>query len=175
MQISRAIALLARILAVLGGICLSALIVMTCTSVTGRALIPLGLGPIPGDFELVEAGMVFTVFAFLPWCHLQRGNVAVEIFTMGLGKGPNRLIDAVADTMMLAFAVLITWRHYLGMLDKQAYSETTFILQFPIWWAYAVGLVGAVIFVIVATYCFIRSWAALLTAGRVPSVAEFQH
>ena len=151
------------------------LTIITVTSVTGRALIPLGLGPIPGDFELVEAGMTFTVFAFLPWCHLQHGNVSVEIFTSGLGAGFNRVIDVVAESLMLAFAVLVAWRHFLGMLDKRAYGETTLILQFPIWWVYAAGMVGAAVLVIVALYCFVRSWAALLTGGRSTSVAETDH
>lgn len=170
MSISRAIEAIARILAVLGGLCLCVLIILTVASVTGRVFIPYGLAPIPGDFELIEAGMTFTVFAFLPWCHLRRGNVAVEIFTANLGRDANRLIDAVSDSLMLGFALLICWRHYVGMLDKQAYGETTFILQFPIWWSYAAGMAGAVGLVIIALYCFARSWAALFTRGKIAGV-----
>jgi TRAP-type C4-dicarboxylate transport system permease small subunit len=175
MPISTVIFSLARLLAGLGGLCLCVLTVMTVASVTGRELALLGLGPIPGDFELVEAGMTFAVFAFLPWCHLQRGNVSVEIFTSGLGPRFNRVIDVISESLMLAFALLIAWRHFLGMLDKRAYGETTFILQFPIWWAYAAGMVGAAVFVIVALYCFIRSWVALLTGDRNTTVAGTGH
>ncbi len=163
MRMSAAIDAFARALAFAGGLCLCALIILTVVSVAGRALIGFGLKPVPGDFELVEGGMSFAVFSFLPWCHLRRGNVSVEVFTAGLGAGANRFIDAVSDSLMLAFAVLLAWRHFLGVLDKKAYGETTFILQFPIWWAYAAGMVGAAGLVIVALYCFGRSWAALIS------------
>jgi TRAP-type C4-dicarboxylate transport system permease small subunit len=96
----------------------------------------------------------------------------VEIFTSGLGPRFNRIIDVIADSLMLAFALLVASRHFLGMLDKRAYGETTLLLQFPIWWAYAAGMIGAAVFVIVALYCFIRSWSALLTDGTNVSVAE---
>lgn len=161
MRLSSVIDLLARSLAVLGGLALCAITVMTVASVAGRSLVPLGLGPVPGDFELVEAAMTFAVFAFLPWCHLKGGNVSVEIFTNFLSPAANRLIDAVANSLMLAFALLVSWRHFLGMLDKKSYGETTFILQFPLWWAYAAGMVGAAVLVIVALYCFGRGWAAV--------------
>ena len=46
---------------------------MSVASIVGRALsgLGLGLGPVPGDFELVEAGTALAVFCFLPWCHLK--------------------------------------------------------------------------------------------------------
>jgi TRAP-type C4-dicarboxylate transport system permease small subunit len=158
-RIDRWIGSLARLTALAGGLVLTAIIIITVISVSGRALVFAGLGPIPGDFELVEAGTAFAVFAFLPWCHYQRGHAVVEVLTMHFSDSANRLIDIVANFTMLAFAIIICWRHWLGTLDKRSYSETTFILQFPIWWAYAAGLFGAVVFVIVAAWCLRRSFA----------------
>ncbi|TXJ05480.1 MAG: TRAP transporter small permease, partial [Alicycliphilus sp.] len=37
------------------------------------------------------------------------------------------------------------WMLWEGMLEKREYFETTFILQMPVWWAYALCMVGAVI------------------------------
>lgn len=156
-QIGRFIEWLARITALAGGLVLTILIVLTVISVAGRALVFAGLAPIPGDFELVEAGTAFAVFAFLPWCHLNRGHAVVEILTMHFSDAVNRVIEVIANLMMLIFAALICWRHWLGTIDKQSYGETTFILQFPIWWAYAASLIGAVVFVIVAAWCLVRS------------------
>ncbi|SFM57645.1 TRAP transporter small permease [Shimia aestuarii] len=153
---------LARVMAILGGIVLIGLIIMTCLSITGRALIPLGLGPVPGDFELVEAGVAFAIFAFLPWCQYNRGHARVDLFQPAYGRFGNRLIDLVADVMMFIAAYIIAWRLYLGMMDKYNYHETTFILQFEIWMAYAAGFLGASVFVIVAAFCILRSLRALL-------------
>ena len=155
---------LARMMAIAGGLVLLALIVLTCLSITGRSLIWArhliweGLGPIPGDFEMVEMGVGFAVFSFLPWCHLKGGNARVDLFKDFLGKGVNRLIEIVTNLLMLGVSGLIAWRLWYGMLDKHGYTETTFILQFPIWIGYAAAMVGACVFVLVSVYCVLRSF-----------------
>ncbi len=126
-------------------------------SIAGRGLNVLGLGPIPGDFELVEAGTAFAVFAFLPWCHLRRGHVTVDIFLSRAGPRVNFAVDALANLLMLGASGLIAWRLFLGLRDKMAYGETSFILQFPLWWSYAASLIGAAVFLIVCLWCFWRS------------------
>lgn len=162
MSLSKAVVNLARGLAVVGGLVLVAVTVMTVASISGRALIPLGLGPIPGDFELVEAGVGFAVFAFLPWCQINSGHATVDLFTSFLSPRVNRVIDLVAEILMTIALGLIAWRLYFGMLDKMRYGETTFILQFPVWWPFAACMVAATVTVIVSVY---------LVAVRVREVA----
>ena len=55
-RIERWVETLARLTALAGGLVLTALVVVTVVSVTGRSLVFAGLAPVPGDFELVEAG-----------------------------------------------------------------------------------------------------------------------
>ncbi len=162
---------LARLMALGGGLVLAALVLMTTASIVGRALIPFGLAPIPGDFELVEMGIAFAVFAFLPWCQLQRGHATVELFTSKMGVRANAVLDSVSDILMFFVAGLLTWRLYLGMLDKRSYFETTFILQTPMWWGYAAALVGACCFTVVCAYCAIRSTASVFE----PKQQEVHH
>ena len=145
--------------ALLGGAVLIALVLLTVISVTGRSLVFAGLAPVPGDFELVEAGTAFAVFAFLPWCHLTRGHAVVEIFTLRLPPQAVWILQVVADALMFAVAALFLWRHWLGMLDTRRYGETTFILQFPLWWAYAAAALGAAVFMVIAAWCLIRDFA----------------
>ncbi len=152
---------LARVVAVLGGLVLVVVAIMTVTSITGRVLLFAGLKPIPGDFELVEAGTAFVVCAFLPWAQLKRGHATVAIFTDFLPAAVNRALDLIADALLLGAAMVMTWRHFYGLLDKLAYNETTFILRFPIWWSYAAAMVGLVTWIIVAVYCTANSAVAL--------------
>tara|TARA_R110002020_G_scaffold65998_11_gene173804 strand:+ start:2911 stop:3441 length:531 start_codon:yes stop_codon:yes gene_type:complete len=173
-RIDRAMRQLAAFLAILGGLALVAVILVTVVSVTGRALLFVGLSPIRGDFELVELGTGFAVFAFLPWVQINRQHASVEILTMNLSGRANRLIDVIADLMMLAIALLLTWKHWEGTLDKLAYGETTFIIQYPIWWAYASGLAGAFGFVLISFWCVLLSARALAT-GQEQSHGEMQH
>lgn len=150
---------LARFAAIAGGIVLIALVLMTTASVAGRSLAFAGLAPVPGDFELVEIGMAFAIFSFLPWCHLNNGHAAVDILVNRLGTRARQALAIIADGLMLAFAILLAWRHLLGMIDKRIYGETTYLLQLPLWWAYAAASIGAVIFIVVAAWCLLLSLA----------------
>ena len=66
--------------AIVGGVVLCAITLMSVASITGRALIGVGLGPVPGDFEMVEVGTALAVFFFLPWCYLKGGHATVDLF-----------------------------------------------------------------------------------------------
>lgn len=156
---------IARWTAVAGGLVLVAMIAVTLASVAGRALIPLGLSPVLGDYELIEAGMAFAVFAFLPWCQLTRGNAIVAVLTDRLPVRANAWIEVVMDGLAVIVAVFIGWRHFVGMLDKLSYAETSFILRFPLWWPYAAGLVGAAAWVIVSAYGVVRAFANATSAN----------
>ncbi len=149
-MVLRAVEVLARGLAILGGLVLVAITAVVAVSIVGRGFIWAGLGPVPGDYELVEAGTGFAVFAFLPWCQLRRGHATVDLFTAMLSEGVNRLIDLVSELLMTIVIVLIAWRLWAGMIDKINYGETTFILQFPVWWAYAACMAAAAVAVVVS-------------------------
>ena len=161
----------ARLMAICGGLVLTLLIVLICISVVGRSLngllhgwigsvmpglsawaLYLGVGPINGDFELVEAGVAFAIFAFLPLCQISAGHASVDIFTAKLPMRINRVLQLGIDVIFAIVLISIAYQLYNGMLSKQSYGDTTFLLQFPIWWAYAASLSGAVLTAVIAFY-----------------------
>lgn len=163
---------LARFMAVIGGIVLTFLIVLTCVSIAGRLLngvfhgdflqslapgfsawmIEIGVGPVNGDFELVESGVAFAIFAFLPLCQITSGHCSVDLLTNNFPAGVNRFLRMITEVVFSAVLILIAWKLYDGMSSKMRYGETTFLLQFPIWWAYAACLFGATIAALVGIY-----------------------
>lgn len=169
--IGRGVAALARLTAIAGGLVLTVLVGLIVVSVIGRALIWAGLGPVLGDYELVEAGVGFAIFAFLPWAHFTRGHAVVAIFTDLAGPRFNAWLLVICDALMLVLAAFITWRHALGTIDKFNYGETTLLLRMPLWWSYAAGLIGASVLIIVAAYLFVRSLADAV-AGRAPTESQ---
>lgn len=187
---------LARVLALTGGLVLTALIVLTCVSILGRSLntvlhlaavqaiapglaetlLAAGVGPVNGDFELVEAGMAFAIFAFLPLCQLHGAHASVDVFTSMLPKGANRVLQAGIEIVFAAILVLIAWQLYLGMMSKLDSGQTTFLIQFPIWWAYAAGLAGAVGAAVVAVYvAAMRGVEAVTGRTLLPSQPGADH
>jgi TRAP-type C4-dicarboxylate transport system permease small subunit len=155
--IGRFVQALARYAALSGGAVMIGVTLVTVLSIIGRALIRFGFSPVPGDFEIVQAGMAYAIFVFLPWCHLVRGHAIVAILTDRFPVRFNALAEFVWDVVMFIVASFIAWRLWYGLVDKYAFHEQTFILRMPVWIGYALGFVGAVIFVIVALYCAVRS------------------
>jgi TRAP-type C4-dicarboxylate transport system permease small subunit len=135
----------AELLAYVGGLLLCALGLMVVISVSGRALLQLGLGPVPGDFEMVEMATAVVVFFFLPWCYLKNGHASVDLVYMHLPRWAQRGVTVFSDLMMLLAWVVLTWRLGLSLVDKIREGETTFILQVPVWIAFAICLFGAVV------------------------------
>lgn len=160
--LGRALHRLCAGLAVLGGLLLVALIVMTSISVAGRAL--LG-APIPGDFELVEIGCAVAVFAFLPYCQITRGNVVVDFFTAGAIPRHRAALELAGNIAFTAIAGLLTWRAALGAGEMLRYGETTMVLAVPIWWGFVPAVVCLGVLTLVCGYTAGRSLHELAT-GR---------
>ncbi|MCR4268362.1 TRAP transporter small permease [Nitratireductor sp. ZSWI3] len=172
MKPSSIIVWLARALAILGGIVLAAVVVMTVASISGRAFTRFGLGPVPGDFELVQAGVGFSVFAFLPWCQLNRGHATVDIVTAFFSNRANHIIDLLTEILMTVVLGLIAWQLYYGMRDKLAYGETSFILQFPMWWPYAACFVASVVATMVSAYMITVRFHELRAGTPMPELGQ---
>lgn len=156
---------LAMVAAIAGGVVLVLATAVTVLSIIGRILIPVGLGPVPGDFELVQAGVLFSVFAFMPWCHLERGHALVAIVTDRLPARYSAVLEFLWDAAMLVASTLIAWRLWVGLTDKLGNGESTLLLRLPLWLIYSGGLVGAALFAVVAAYCAIRSGANAVSAS----------
>ena len=111
--------------------------------------------------------MAFAIFAFLPLCQITRGHASVDIFTSRMPDILNRIIGVLVDFTFAAVLILIAHRLHAGMLDKMAYNETTYLIQFPIWWAYAASLGAAVVAALVAVYV-----ALARVSGYLPDPGE---
>jgi TRAP-type C4-dicarboxylate transport system permease small subunit len=162
---------LAAGIAIGGGIALIVITAITVLSVVGRAMIPFGLGAIPGDVEMVQAGILFAVFAFIPWCHLERGHAIVAIVTDRFPTRFSAVAEFLWDIAMLVAAVFVAWRLLAGLLDKYVNRESTFILRIPLWLVYSAGLIGAAVFVIAALYCAMRSGRNAIAADPVRPIS----
>lgn len=151
--------LIARVLALAGGAVLLCIIVLTCVSIIGRALVPfdIGVGPIRGIYDMTEIGMAAAIFAFLPWAQFNEAHARVDLFQPVMPKTMDRFLDLAFNLAMLVVAAVGTWRLYLGMQDKLSFGETTLIAQIPVWQGYAASLLGAVGFIMVAAFCVLRS------------------
>ncbi|MDT3735921.1 MAG: TRAP transporter small permease [Denitratisoma sp.] len=148
-----------RRMAWFGAFVLALLAAMSVFSIAGRALSFAGLGPVPGDFELVEAGTALAVFCFLPWCHLKRAHAHVAMFWHAYPAALRRFLEILGDALMFGVWLLLVWRMGLAMLEYRENGEVSFILQMPVWWGYAASFVPGVL------GCLAYAWRLLETLG----------
>ncbi len=186
---------LSRFLAIIGGIVLASLIVLICLSIIGRTLngvfhsdlmqaalpafsdmmLATGVGPISGDFELVEAGIAFAIFMFLPLTQITAGHAVVDVFTNWLPIRSQRFLTAFAEVLFAIALIIIAVQLFEGMLSKQKSGTTTFLLEFPIWWAYALSLIGAVSAAFVGIYVALVRVYQLFTGVEILEEEGAEH
>ncbi len=164
-----------------GGAVLTALAFMTVLSTIGRAFVGLqiGLGPIPGDFELVEAGTAVSVFCFMSWCQLNQGHVTVDIFTNQFEQRANALLILIGNSLIFIVAFVIAWRLWMGFGEQVTWfsqpirdligfgykpftNNTTYILGMPFWYSYLLSFIGAFCFALISAFTVWRSLNDLL-------------
>ncbi len=158
---------LSRLMAWFGAAVLTLIAVITVVSIIGRALSGFGLGPVPGDFELVEAGTALAVFSFLPWCHLKRGHAVVDMLWSKYPPAMQRLLDVMSDALMLIVWLLLIWRMWVGMMEYHENQEVSFILQMPVWWGYAASMPPAIV------GCVAYAWRLLESLGVASPPRDF--
>lgn len=93
-----------RLFALIGGVVLVAITLMSVASITGRSLFGK---PVPGDFELVQIGCAICVAAFLPWSQLRGGNIIVDFFTVRAGTRIRAWLDVFGALLTAAVMVLV--------------------------------------------------------------------
>lgn len=149
--------------ALLGGLLLTAVVLVNVFSVVGAALFTLNeqgsmagmlpswlARPVPGDFELTEMGVCIAVFAFLPYCQMTRSNVTADIFTSRASRRWVARFSLLAAVMALGFMALLAWRMFFGMRDQLDYGYTTTILQIEHGYAFIPILISLVFAAIAA-------------------------
>ena len=99
----------------------------------------------------------------------------MDIFTSALPLKVNRLLQMVIDIVFAGVLILIALQLYEGMLSKMQYRETTFLLQFPVWWSYAASLVAAVVSAIVGVYIAIIRMGEFFGNRTILSIGGADH
>jgi len=140
---------LAKLCALLAGVLLCFITVLTCVSIVGRETAGQ---TVPGDFELVALATGAAVGLFMPLCQLHRSNISIDFFTARLPARFNSGLDRVgAGLLGLSFA-LLSWRTALGGLNAWQTASTTMLLGVPEWLAYLPMVPGFALTAVIALH-----------------------
>jgi TRAP-type C4-dicarboxylate transport system permease small subunit len=125
---------LAQTCAVLAGIILTGVTLVTCASVAGRNTTGWTL---LGDYELTAVAAGAAVALFMPWCQLRRQNIIVDFFTARASSAVNARLDRFGALVLAAMFLVLAWRTGTGGLNARSSMTTTMMLGFPEWITYA--------------------------------------
>lgn len=128
------LSVLARLCAILAGVLMTAITLVTCASLLGRNTIGVTL---LGDYELTAVTAGAAVALFLPWAQLRRGNIIVDFFTAKVPARINAQLDRFGALVMAAMMMLLAWRTAIGGMSSYSSQTTTMMLGFPEWIVYA--------------------------------------
>jgi TRAP-type C4-dicarboxylate transport system permease small subunit len=124
---------LAKACAVLAGLLLTAITLMTCVSVVGRNTVGW---TIAGDFELSGSAAGAAVALFLPWCQARRGNIMVDFFTAKASAATQDRLDRWGAALLALAMALMTWRTAIGGVNAWTSGSGSMMLGFPDWAVY---------------------------------------
>jgi len=124
---------LAGLCAILAGVLLTVITLMTCLSVLGRNTTGTTL---VGDFELTGVAAGAAIALFLPWCQLRRGNIIVDFFTARANERTTAALDRIGALVLGLCMALLAWRTVLGGLSAWSTQSASMMLGFPEWIVY---------------------------------------
>lgn len=158
---------LSAALAYLGGIGLTGVALFTVAAVVGAAT----SSPLLGDSEVVEVVVGPVVVAFLPWCQMRGGHVAITIFTDRAPRGLRRGLDAAATALFAAVTLILTWRMGVGAVDAFSRDRISMFLQLPQWWGFAAAMPSMLLWSVAAAFLAAERLFAPAVAERALSTA----
>lgn len=124
---------LAKFCAILAGLLLTVITLMTCASLIGRNTTGW---TIVGDFELSGAAAGAAIALFLPWCQARRANIIVDFFTLRASAGTTAALDRLGALLYAAALGLMAWRTGIGGLNAWNSQSTSMMLGLPEWIVY---------------------------------------
>ena len=151
------IASLAKLCAILAGLLLTVITLMTCASLIGRNTMGI---TITGDFELTGVAAGAAIALFMPFCQLQRGNIIVDFFSAKFSDKTNANLDRLGALLLALVFALLAWRTSLGGLNSWRTNSETQIIGFPEWVAYASMVPPFVLTMVIALYQALFGFAA---------------
>jgi len=144
---------LAKLSAILAGVLLTGITLMTCISLIGRNTVGITL---VGDFELTGVATGAAIALFMPWCQLKRGNIIVDFFTAKAQAAVNERLDRLGSLLLALVFALLAWRTTLGGLNAYATGSSSMMMGLPEWIVYAAMVPPFILTTVIALHQALR-------------------
>ncbi|AJE46174.1 TRAP transporter small permease [Celeribacter indicus] len=142
---------LADAFAMLGGVILAAIVLVTTTNtgafILDRIVAPLGrdVAGLPGYEDFVKLAISGAALMFFPYCQASRGHVAVDLFVSNAPQRVRWALDRAWLLLTAAVALFLAWWMGQGLLEAKGDAAEAGVLGWPIWPFYIPGIASLVL------------------------------
>ncbi len=133
---------LLRIPAVVSGLFLVAVMLLTTTDVALRYFLN---APLFGTVEITELMLIGLIMLAMPYCAVTNGHIRVDVLDRLLGRFGRLFADVLSGLLSLTVLGLLVWRTVEKAIESDVFSDATNLLRLPIWPLYgliAIGMTG---------------------------------
>jgi TRAP-type C4-dicarboxylate transport system permease small subunit len=144
--------------AILGGVVLLAIVLVTATNVGAFGLDKIArlfgatVSGLPGYEDFVRLAISGAALMLFPYCQLKRGHVAVDLFVNMTPRPVRRALDAVSLIAMAALALFLAYWMVLGLLETRADGALSRVLGWPEWPFYLPGIASLVLWAAITAH-----------------------
>ncbi len=146
---------LAKLCAILAGLLLTVITLMTCVSVVGRNTTGW---TIVGDVEITGFVAGAAIALFMPWCQFKRGNIIVDFFTTKASAANQARMDRIGALLLAAAMGLMAWRTALGGLNAWRTGSGSMMMGLPEWWVYSLMVPALALTALIALVQAVRGF-----------------
>jgi TRAP-type C4-dicarboxylate transport system permease small subunit len=142
--------------ALLGGVLLIAIVLVTVTNVGAFTLDRMArlfggtVSGLPGYEDFVRLAISAAALMIFPYCQLKRGHVVVDIFANMMPRPVRRLLDIASLIGCAALALFLAYWMTLGLAETRADGALSPVLGWPEWPFYLPGIASLLLWAMVA-------------------------
>lgn len=145
----RALRALVLFLAVISGLCVLAIMLVTCADVILR--LKWVNRPFMGAYDIVKIAGALTLATALPYTTAVKGHVAIEYFFHKLNRRGRVVLDSIIRLLGMALFGFLAWRSVLYGLDFRRTGQVSQTLQLPVFWVpYVIAFCCAIVVLVIA-------------------------
>jgi TRAP-type C4-dicarboxylate transport system permease small subunit len=147
---------IAVVWAVLGGVVLLSIVLVTSTNVAAFGLDRIArlfgdtVSGLPGYEDYVRLAISAAALMFFPYCQARRGHVAVDLFVSLTGPRTRKTLDAISLAGMTALAGFLCYWMVIGMLETRSDGALSRVLGWPEWPFYLPGILSLLLWTAIA-------------------------
>ena len=119
-----------NLLAVVAGLAIVVMILVTCADVVGRRL----GHPLKGTYDIVELLGAIMIAGAMPYTTACKGHVAIEFLLQKLSRRGRIVLDASVRSASILMFAFLTWRFIQYGQELKASGQVTLTLQWPVFW-----------------------------------------